>query len=112
MSGAEILRKLSAKGVRVWPAGDKIRFAPRSAVDADLLGAMRTHKPELLAVLIPREMSMSERVATGHVPEGWRPERWAARLRQMADACRQMHPERAGELEAWASNVGGKVRHG
>lgn len=44
-------------------------------------------------------------IAEGRVPTGWRPDAWAARLRQLADACRALHPERAADLVAWATAV-------
>jgi len=117
MTGAEILDRLSAKGVYVWPAGDKLRFAPRSAVDDDLLGAMRQHKAEILAVLAPaessapsilHELSFTERIESGYVNPGWTATSWARRLRQLANACDALRPDRAGDLRRWAHNVEGR----
>jgi hypothetical protein len=46
-----LLEELSARGVRVVPAGDKLRLRPAEAIPPDLLERVRAHKQELLAVL-------------------------------------------------------------
>ena len=44
------------------------------------------------------------------VPAGWTPNRWASRLRAVADACQEDHPDRATELRRMADALdGGKV---
>ncbi len=54
---------------------------------------------------VPRELSYRNRIATGIVNRGWTPGGWAARLRQLAERCEGMHPDRAAELRAWAGAV-------
>ncbi len=46
-------------------------------------------------------------VAEGHVPDGWTAESWRLRLRQMADACESLVPDKAVQLRAWADNIKG-----
>jgi hypothetical protein len=40
-----------------------------------------------------------------NVPDGWTPTAWADRLRQLADKCETIHPERAAELRARAEAI-------
>lgn len=35
-------------------------------------------------------------------PDGWSAASWARRLRQMADACEELQPERSVWLRGWA----------
>ena len=53
MTATEVLEALEARGVEVHAEGDRIHFRPRDAA-ADLVDAMRTHKPELLRLLSRR----------------------------------------------------------
>ncbi len=39
-------------------------------------------------------------------PPGWRPGRWARRLRALAGACEALHPARAADLRGQADSVG------
>ena len=39
------------------------------------------------------------------IPYGWQAETWAKRLRYLADACRELHPETAERYEAMAGEV-------
>ncbi len=54
MSCAELIVELQARGIQLRAAGDRLRYCPVEAVDADLLDAMRQHKRDLLkwAVLV------------------------------------------------------------
>lgn len=51
MTPLALLDDLRRRGVRVWPAGDKLRFAPKSAVPPDLREAIASHKSALLLLL-------------------------------------------------------------
>jgi len=99
-----LLQEARASGLTVQAMGDKLVIrGPRRM--GDLAQRLLAHKPDVMAALAPHELSLQERIATGHIPEGWASQSWARRLRQLADACRQMHPTRAAELEAWAHAV-------
>ena len=105
MDGMTLLQEARTSGLTVEAVGDKLVIrGPRRL--GDLAHRLLEEKAAVMAALVPRELSMRERIDGGIVPTGWQPERWAARLRQMADACRQIHTARAAELEAWADNVG------
>jgi hypothetical protein len=49
----QLLRTLTQLGIRLEADGDRLRYAPRSAVTPDLAKRMKAHKPELLAMLRP-----------------------------------------------------------
>ena len=51
MTAAAVLAECDRLGVVLRADGDLIRFRPRSAVDDDLLAAIRERKPELLEYL-------------------------------------------------------------
>ena len=51
MTAAGLLDELRQRGVAIWSVGDRLRYTPRSAVDADLRERLAAHKPELLAEL-------------------------------------------------------------
>lgn len=53
MSAAELLLNLGRAGIRLEADGDKLRYFPRSALSPELLGWMKAHKFELLALLRP-----------------------------------------------------------
>lgn len=47
------------------------------------------------------------------VPSGWTPDGWAWNLRRVAGLCRDLHPERARQLEEWAEKLTDlATRHG
>ena len=54
MPAAELLAALTARGVALQAAGDKLRFAPADAVTPELRDELRHHKAELLALLAKR----------------------------------------------------------
>lgn len=54
MTTHDLLVELQRRGVRLTVAGDKLRCAPRSAVEPDLLPALREHKPRLMVMLARR----------------------------------------------------------
>lgn len=134
MTSHALLAELQRRGVRLAVAGDKLRYAPRSAVEPDLLPALREHKPRLLRMLAERskaarigeneparceteqggagprlqvhhELSLVERVESGYVNPGWQAHAWADRLRQLAGRCEQQRPELAAQYRTWATNV-------
>ena len=51
MNATEVLAELSSRGVRVWPAGDRLRFFPAEAVPPGLLSKIRSHKVQLLQLV-------------------------------------------------------------
>lgn len=52
-----------------------------------------------------RANDVKAKIAAAHVNPGWRPWDWAARLRQLAERCEKLHPQRAAELRAWAEAI-------
>lgn len=48
---------------------------------------------------------LNRKIAEGYVNPGWRPQDWAARLRQLAQRCEELHPQHAADLRAWAAAV-------
>jgi hypothetical protein len=61
VNGAALLDTLTGRGVKVWAQGGRLELdAPAGALDVALLESLRSHKPELLALLteapaIPRQ---------------------------------------------------------
>ena len=53
MTTADLLVELEQRGVRIEAHGDRLRYAPRSAVTDGLLEQLKLHKAELLALLRP-----------------------------------------------------------
>ncbi len=51
MNAAQLLVEFSERGIGIWPDGDVLRLKPKSKLDERLLEEVRTHKPELLALL-------------------------------------------------------------
>lgn len=49
MSAAEIVTDLARRGIRLEASGERLRYAPRSALTPDLLDRLKAHKAELLA---------------------------------------------------------------
>lgn len=49
--------------------------------------------------------TMVECIAGGVVNAGWSAASWRRELRRKAARCRELHPERAAELEAWAEGI-------
>jgi len=79
MTAAELLRDLTAKGVRVTPNGDKLKLKAAAPLDAVTLELIRHHKPDLLRLLtgeqtIPRLPwqleSLLRAAASGLLPDG------------------------------------------
>jgi hypothetical protein len=48
---ADLLAELRRLGVAVGVQGDRLWAEPKSAIDPDLVGRLRQHKPTLLALL-------------------------------------------------------------
>lgn len=53
MTATQLLADLSWHGIELVAHGDRLRYRPRLAVTPDLAERLRTHKPELLAILRP-----------------------------------------------------------
>lgn len=53
----------------------------------------------------PARADLAAKIAAAHVNPGWRPQDWAARLRQLAGRCEELHPQHAADLRAWAEAV-------
>jgi len=51
MEPVALLGRLAQAGVELHPAGDRLRFRPRSAVTPDLLSELAEHKHELVRLL-------------------------------------------------------------
>ena len=51
MSDAELMTDLARLGIKIEAHGDRLRFAPMSVVTSVLLGRLKAHKAELLALL-------------------------------------------------------------
>ena len=74
MTPAALLASLQAAGVDLVPSGDNLRLrAPEGALTADLLGAVKQHKPALLRLLAekgaapaPGALSEPSTPACGH----------------------------------------------
>jgi hypothetical protein len=56
------------------------------------------------------ERELQNKIRQGYTERGWQPRAWAARLRQLADRCEALHPDRAAELRLWADNVGRRAK--
>lgn len=51
MTAADLLRKLTQRGVRLKAINDRLMYYPRDAVTAEQVELLRTYKAELLALL-------------------------------------------------------------
>ena len=85
MSAAALMNDLARLGICIEVRGERLRYAPRSAVTPDLAQRMKAHKPELLVIL------RSEADRTGNQPDMIDP----------PDPC----PE-CGTLELWQTLAG------
>ncbi len=127
-----ILVDLAQRGIRLQARGDRLRLHPRSAMTPGLIGRVKAHKAVLLAILRPvderepcqcpahRPCPAEWPTTPIDAPEavvdlatarmGWTPDRWAARLRQLAEACEATDPTRAGELRTAAGLIDKEYR--
>jgi hypothetical protein len=80
-----------------------MRAPPARAVPAQ-------QQKEASAAVERFERDLQTKIRQGYVERGWQPRGWAARLRQLADRCEAMHPDRAAELRQWADNVDRRPR--
>jgi hypothetical protein len=53
MSAVELFANLNRLGIQLMADGERLRYAPRSALTPDLIDRMKAHKAELLALLRP-----------------------------------------------------------
>ena len=51
MTATQLMADLTGLGIQLVAHGDRLRYAPRSAVTPDLADQMKVHKPELLEML-------------------------------------------------------------
>jgi hypothetical protein len=51
MSARELLSELRERGVELTPDGDQLRYWPKEATTAELLGRLKAHKQQLLKLL-------------------------------------------------------------
>lgn len=51
MTASELRAELARRGIRLDAYGDRLRYAPRSAVTPELAERIKVHKTELLAAL-------------------------------------------------------------
>ncbi len=57
MNTVSFLQQLSAQGIRLWPAGEQLRYqAPEASLTPDLLATLKEHKVALLAYLNSSEI--------------------------------------------------------
>ena len=71
MSASELLAKIGRLGIRLEVVDDRLRYAPRSVLPAELAEQLRAEKAEVVRLLQgpPVETSDALPVATG--PDGW-----------------------------------------
>ena len=113
MSAMKLLADSARLGIRLEAHGDRLRYAPRSAVTPDLADRLKAHKGELLAIL-RQEAPVPDVVLTdaaeGHcddldlwaedlLPDG--PNGWPVNSFEPPDPC----PE-CGMLEMWQTAEG------
>jgi hypothetical protein len=53
MSAPQLLTDLGRLGIQLKAEGERLRYAPRSALTADLIERMKAHKSDLLTLLRP-----------------------------------------------------------
>ncbi|MFO0839906.1 MAG: hypothetical protein U1D55_15450 [Phycisphaerae bacterium] len=88
MSAAAVLAQVCRRGIRLVAVGDRLRFAPASAVTPELREALAQNKPELLRLLTdPDDAGRTD---------------WRARL---TDAERQLFPPNANPPADWIRDV-------
>jgi hypothetical protein len=67
MTAMQVLTDLHVLGIRLEVRGDRLRYAPRSAITPDLVERMKRHKSELLTVLAPTSPSTDKANGFGGV---------------------------------------------
>ena len=70
MNIAQLITDLTRLGIHIEAHGDRLRYAPRSAVTPDLTDRMKTHKDELLAIL--RRDSPAQAIDLTDAAVAWR----------------------------------------
>jgi len=55
MNALELMTDLTARGIQLEAHSDRLRYSPRLALTPSLTERMKTHKPELLAILAAEE---------------------------------------------------------
>lgn len=120
MNVVELLDELRRYGVTLEADGERLRYAPKTAVSAALAERMRTHKRELLAILakpldLPKtaEADINETALAEQFSheEPWGRDGWPTDTVPPPPAC-----ARCGSLDAWqpiaAGTLVGDPRHG
>lgn len=64
MTLPQLLTELARLGIRLHAEGERLRYAPRSALSSELVERMKAHKPALLAYLRTGEIILDARTAT------------------------------------------------
>jgi hypothetical protein len=97
MSAVELLDELRRSGVTLEAHGERLRYAPKTAVSASLAERMRTHKRELLAILA-KSLDLPKTAGSGHQRDGpgqaIQPRRTLGSGR-LADGCHSTAPQPA-----------------
>ena len=96
MSAVELMTDLARLGIRIEAHGDRLRYAPQSAVTPHLLAGMKAHKAELLAML---GSEANEPVAHTNVHFSSKRDDWETPA--TGDACGAIRLPRAGERGNW-----------
>ena len=85
MVASDVLRRLTAAGIRLSAAGEQLFAEPRAALTDDLRVAIRAHKPALLtALLTPCPDDLRPRIWAMAAQWGYSPDELLYALRQAA----------------------------
>ena len=99
MDGLNLLQEAKFAGLTVTAEGDLLRIrGPRHA--EPVAKRLLAYKPVVMAAL-------AERYRFPAMPVGWTLPSWQGRLRQLADCCETLVPDRADWLRQWANALGG-----
>ena len=97
MTAAALIAGLRSRGVTLVAEGERLRCRPRSALSDDDLGALREHKPEILAQL--RSQTKADLVC-----RACRERRWWLSIYGVV-VCGVCHPPAAPRLvERWLAD--------
>lgn len=66
MTATELLSELQQKGIRLEARGDRLRYAPASAVTPELREALATHKAQLISLLKVEETKRHQKARPVH----------------------------------------------
>ncbi len=94
MQALRVLSEVRRRNVKLWAAGDRLRFSPANALTPELLEELRQHKEDILSILRRREEVQQD--TSPHLGLG-------AQLR----ATRDRHRERAQRKDSSPPAPGG-----